>query len=419
MMAKRNSRNKLVLTWRLLRQVGVLETSIRILQKLQTLKHSHTNQPSHKRKITMLAKVADIEDAAWSNDNLDAQAKPLAKHAPKTIAWIMSPPGESGGGHQNIFRFMGYLDAQGYRNIVYLYSVFDRSTVDEVISRIKHFYTLDRANIKVLHPDEKYEGVSALFATGWETAYPVYNAPKDMKKFYFVQDFEPLFYPMGSEYVLAENTYRFGFTGITAGKWLATKLKRDYGMNCEYYEFGADTKLYSFTNKLERKEVFFYARPVTTRRGFELGILALKKFHEMHPEHVINLAGWDVSEYDIPFPYVNHKTLRLSELSGLYNRCAVALVLSLTNMSLLPLELLATGTIPVVNDAENNRLVSNNPYIQYAQPSPAALAQAMSEVVTRPDLPQYAEKASESVKGAKWEASGDKFVSIVERELYE
>jgi hypothetical protein len=30
-------------------------------------------------------------------------------------------------------------------------------------------------------------------------------------------DFEPWFYPMGTDYVLAENTYRFNFYGFTAG----------------------------------------------------------------------------------------------------------------------------------------------------------------------------------------------------------
>jgi hypothetical protein len=403
---------------RLLKHEGILEVLIRILQKLQKVKHSRSWQPAHKRKITLLAKLADIEEADWS-ERISAAPLGRGKDDAKTIAWIMSPPGESGGGHQNIFRFMSYLDKQGYRNIVYLYSVLDNSTETEVMDRIKHFYKLDRANIRMLSSKETFEDVSALFATGWETAYPAFNASKKIKKFYFVQDFEPLFYPMGSEYVLAENTYKFGFTGITAGKWLSTKLERDYGMKCDYYEFGADPETYSLVNTDERKQVFFYARPITARRGFELGILALKKFHDIHPEYVINLAGWDASEYDIPFPYVNHKALRVSELSELYNRCAVALVLSLTNMSLLPLELLATGTIPVVNDAENNRLVSNNPYIKYAQPSPHALADAMSQVVTMRDLPEHAQKASESVKSTGWEVSGKKFVSIIERELYE
>jgi hypothetical protein len=420
-MTQRKVKKKLGVAWRLMRQEGFLETLIRSLQKVQSLKHSRTRQPSHKRKITMLAKLADIESAEWPAATPQPPIQRLKRddgHT-RTIVWIMSPPGESGGGHQNIFRFMSYLDGQGYRNIVYLYSVLDGSTPAEVIGRISHFYKLDKANVRLLDHTEQFEGVDALFATGWETAYPAYNAPKHIKKFYFVQDFEPLFYPMGSEYVLAENTYKFGFMGITAGRWLTTKLKHDYGMKCDFYEFGADTDIYSMLNKSERKEVFFYARPITARRGFELGILALKRFHDMHPEYIINLAGWDASEYDIPFPYVNHKALRISELSALYNRCAAALVLSLTNMSLLPLELLATGTIPVVNDAENNRLVSDNPYIHYAQPSPHALAQAMSEVVGRKDLPHYAEKASKSVRAASWDASGKKFVSIVEQELYE
>ena len=73
------------------------------------------------------------------------------------------------------------------------------------------------------------EDIDVLFATGWETAYPVFNMKNPAHKMYFVQDFEPLFYGMGSKAVLAENTYRFGFYGITAGCWL-TKKVGEYGM---------------------------------------------------------------------------------------------------------------------------------------------------------------------------------------------
>jgi glycosyltransferase involved in cell wall biosynthesis len=86
-------------------------------------------------------------------------------------------------------------------------------------------------------------------------------------------------------------------------------------------------------------------------------------------------------------------------------------------MSLLPLELLACGTIPVVNDGPNNRLVSDNPYVAYCDNYPAALAQKLSEVVTRKNLPTYAQEASGSVAEQDWDASGAKFVKIVEREL--
>jgi hypothetical protein len=108
--------------------------------------------------------------------------------------------------------------------------------------------------------------------------------------------------------------------------------------------------------------------------------------------------------------------LELHELNGLYNRCAAGLVMSFTNMSLLPLELLGSGTIPVVNDGENNVLVSNNPYIAYAASNPAALARELAHVVERKDSVGYARKASESVAAANWDMSGEKFVRTVERE---
>jgi hypothetical protein len=135
------------------------------------------------------------------------------------------------------------------------------------------------------------------------------------------------------------------------------------------------------------------------------------------PEYTITLAGWDVSNYKIPFKYKNLKTLRVSELNDVYNNCAAALVISSTNMSLLPLELLSSGTIPIVNEGENNQLVSDNPFIVYAKASPDALAKAIIDTVTRKDLPRHAQKASQSVKDANWSASGECFERDLTKEL--
>ena len=109
--------------------------------------------------------------------------------------------------------------------------------------------------------------------------------------------------------------------------------------------------------------------------------------------------------------------MKIEELSTVYNRCATALVLSLTNMSLLPLELLSSGVIPVVNDAPNNRLVSDNPYIAYTDASPEALAQKMVDVVTINSLPEYARKAADSISSDGWEIAGKKMIAALEREL--
>ena len=100
-------------------------------------------------------------------------------------------------------------------------------------------------------------------------------------------------------------------------------------------------------------------------------------------------------------------------LNELYNRAAAGLVISLTNMSLLPLELLAAGCIPVVTDGEHNRAVSDNPYIAYAPTSPHALAQALNDVVRRPDLPRYAERAAGSVISLEWDDAATKVEQVL------
>ena len=87
---------------------------------------------------------------------------------------------------------------------------------------------------------------------------------------------------------------------------------------------------------------------MTERRAFEIGVLTLAKFHQIHPDYNIVFFGWDVSDYDIPFPYENRGIVSPVELSSIYHDSQACLVLSLTNASLLPLELLAAGCVPVL-----------------------------------------------------------------------
>jgi len=331
-------------------------------------------------------------------------------------AWIMHPPGESSGGHQHIFRFIAYLEAAGHQATIYLYDSFDRAVepgrVQQMVAASPSYPHVD-ATFR-MYAGAVDRDADVIVATGWETAYPAFRDPSLARRAYFVQDFEPGFYPVGSEHTLAENTYRFGFHGITAGDWLATMLARDYGMRTTSFGFAADTSLYHLTNPAPRDEVFFYARPVTARRGFELGVMALERLVQLRPEVTIHLAGWDVSEYDLQFPHVDHAAMKITQLNDLYNRCGVGLVLSLTNLSLLPLELLAAGVIPVLNEGPNNRLVTGNPFIEYSEPTPAALARRMDEVLSRADLAEHAQAAAASVGGDGWDASGARFVAALE-----
>jgi len=373
------------------------------------------------KTIYLPVKVSDAIAVDWTKPGPQLLKPVVVTDRKSHIAWIMSPPSATSGGHQNLFRFIDFAERAGHTCSVHFYNsigvVVDLKDMRRMLDQSPAYPVL-KADFHNYDPELGVGlGIDALFATGWETAYPAFTDASDARRFYFVQDFEPAFYAAGTEAILAENTYHFGFHGITAGGWLSKKLHDEYGMPTDHFDFSVERKHYSVTNTERRKEIFFYARPVTPRRAFELGVLALAEFAKRRPEYTINMAGWDVSDWDIPFPYQNLSGLEISELNPIYNRCAAGLVLSLSNMSLLPLELIAAGVAPVVNDAPNNRLVSDNPYIEYVLPAPGAIADRLVEVVDRPDAAERSVAMSESLEHTTWADSGRQFVEAFERAM--
>lgn len=415
MVIKKVSRKSKIAT-ALLREQGVLAVSIRSLQYIEKKKATRKSAPaSQKHDIHTRALYEEILAADPSQPaNIHWKGVPTSKKT-LTFNWLMPPPGKGSGGHMTIYRFIQYLEKAGHKCRIYLHNPGQHATVESVRAVMGDGFPNVNAPMSWLRQGEDMESADGMFATSWETAYTVYSSKVNAKKFYFVQDFEPYFYPTGSFSILAENTYKLGLRGITAGGWLEKKLHDSYGMVTDSFSFGSDSKTYTFSHNKERKEVVFYARPTTERRAFELGILTLDLFHRKHPDYVINFIGWDVSQFNIPFPYKNLGILSPEELNEVYNRCSASLVMSLTNMSLLPLELLSAGCIPVVNEGDNNRLVSNNAFIEYSQSDPVSLAQRMSDVVSKKNLLTHSKKAAESVQDCSWDKSGKKFLSIVEK----
>jgi hypothetical protein len=403
---------KLKIARALLHDEGSLAVMIRSLEFVQK-KTKRNSRSSSAVRINTGAIYDEILTADPKHGaNISWAGK--ADDSPLTFNWLMPPPGKGSGGHMTIFRFIQYLERAGHSCRIYLHNPGPGSSVEAVKAVMGDSFPKVHAQMSWLKQDEEMADADGLFATSWQTAYTVYNSKVTAKKFYFVQDFEPFFYPVGGFSVLAENTYRLGLRGITAGGWLSKKLNEQYGMITDHFDFGSDSKIYTYQGNKNRKQVVYYARPTTERRAFELGILTLDIFHRLHPDYDINIFGWDVSIYDIPFPYNNLGILDPEELNKVYNRCAASLVMSLTNMSLVPLEVLSSGCIPIVTEGDNNRLVSDNTYITYAMPDPVSLATALSQTVSRPDLDRYSAEASKSVASLDWDTSGDLIVPIIE-----
>jgi hypothetical protein len=337
---------------------------------------------------------------------------PIPADGRLTINWVSTPPAPGSGGHTTMFRLVRHLESLGHTCRLYLYDVYGSRAVDHEAT-VRSAFPGFRG--PVLDATEGMADAHAVFATAWMTAYPAYNDPCAGKRFYLVQDYEPWFFPVGALSALAENTYRMGFHGFTAGRFLAEKLRAEVGMAADWFDFGCDADRYHLMPGTRRDGVVFYARRQAPRRAFELGMQALELFAEAHPDLWIHTYGEKIGS---PGPrFVDHGLVSPDELNALYNRSFAGLSLSMTNVSLVPHEMLAAGCLPVVNEAAHNRVVLDNDHVRYAPATPHDLARALSDVVTTPSFDDVARTASASVEGRSWDEAGRELEKVLRREL--
>jgi glycosyltransferase involved in cell wall biosynthesis len=319
-----------------------------------------------------------MRDYAWilSQDN---PAKLRAPNAgPLKINWFLPGLGGASGGELNVFRTIYYLEQWGHENRVYVAGKNMPSGTDAQ-ELVRHFYFPIKAPIELLAG--KVPDSDALVATEWTTAYAVRSVSNTAKKFYFVQDLEHCFYPEGSLAEFAKETYRWGFHGISLGLWIAKVLNDEFGMPCSPFGFSFDREIYSRNGERSdrgpKNRVLFYARPATERRGFELGVLALSLVAQKRPDVEFVLVGFRPQRMSLPFRAVLPGVLTPTELAELYRACDVGLVLSHTNVSMLPLELMACGCAVVSNRGANVEWLLTDKTTQLANSTPESLAVAV------------------------------------------
>ena len=339
---------------------------------------------------------------------------PPSRNRPLRIGWVCTPPAQGSGGHTTMFRMIEALEQRGHSCLLYLYDRFqgDFARHEAIVRR-------GWPNVKAEIRDARtgLGGADVLVATSWESAHVIASvADTTSRRMYFVQDFEPYFYPRGAHFELALDTYRFGFRIISLGAMVARCLRDEVGVDSDVVHFGCDTDVYRLLpDTRERNGVVCYVRPTNQRRGYWMARMALAEFARRHPTTPISLYGARVT--DLPFEAQVFPHLDPDELNALYNRCAVGLSLSFTNISLVPEELLRAGVVPVVNDWDPSHEVLTNPHVVWAPSTPSGLADALSRVVTSPKSSRDPQILSGSVESS-WERTQAELVAVVECEAY-
>ena len=392
----------------LVRHLGWRGAWAYLLRRLAALVAGETHQPAAKNNVFEFYDFLIRPALAIGSGPVQIQDR--------TVNWVIPHFEIGSGGHMTAFRMLQQLEKRGYRCRIILVGPTDYADQDQLTRAIRKHFIPVQAEATI--GEDTLQAAEFTVATSWDTAYTVRRFAATRHKLYFVQDMEPYFHAHGSVYAFAEATYRFGFIGITAGDWLAQTMRDHYGMEAYPFGFSYDKSQHKpKPRKAGPRRVFLYARSVTPRRGFELGLLTLKLVHQALPDVEFVLVGWDASMYEIPFKHINPGVVPAVRLPDYYRMCDAALVLSLTNLSLLPLELMACGCPVVSNDGPNVEWqLKHEDNALLAPATPEDLASALVRLLTDEALRQrLIANGLAFAQGSDWSREGERVYNYLEQ----
>lgn len=319
------------------------------------------------------------------------------------------------GGIYTIFRFIEKMSIEGVDNRIIIYDKpsFDLAKLKLQIS--ENFPNLTNCEFIIFdHASQNVDELPACdiaICSFWVSAYLLLKFNKTKRKYYFIQDYEPLFYAGGSTYALAESTYRFGFKGIVNTPGLLAAVNQRHGMEGVSFIPAVDRAIYypDKNRQNEKIKIFFYARPNNPRNAFNLGIGIIKQLIETHGDSIeIITAGadWEEAAYGLKGKISNIGLLNsLKEVGDLYRSCDIGFVYMLSkHPSYQPFEFMASGMATVTNNNEDNLwLLKDGVNCLLAEPSAAAMTEQIIRLIKDDKLRKKIIKNAEVSLGYTWQ----------------
>jgi O-antigen biosynthesis protein len=362
----------------------------------------------------------------YVSEHYRRQPAPLAAPSPDDgegplhIAWVIPPFRRGSGGHMTIFNIVEELERKGHSCSIWVHDPTNRTGGRGAIVRREieqHFAPLQGG---VFIGFDDWQGADVALATGWQTAYPLSGLDDCRLKAYMVQDYEPDFYPASAERVWAEDTYSMGYPCVTASPWLTEMLRGRFGATADHFELGVDHEVYGpQETQREPATVVHYARPITPRRGTELAILALAELARMRSDVRIVLFG-DTEPPPAGFEFEFAGIVDERALASLYNKATVGLVISLTNYSRIPKEMMACGlpVVDVCHQSVGSVFGRDGSLIELADPQPIDIAERLAGLLDSPSRrDEMAARARDFVGPMTWEAAAAQIESMLRQWL--
>jgi glycosyltransferase involved in cell wall biosynthesis/2-polyprenyl-3-methyl-5-hydroxy-6-metoxy-1,4-benzoquinol methylase len=348
-----------------------------------------------------------------------AHSRPWKSNNLLSVVFILRAPiAQVGGGYKNIFRLAHYLARQGHDVHLYIEpnDHLEGKSEAEIVRFCHRHFGETPARIHVGH--DSIADCDVAIATNWPTAFVVDKLTNAICKLYLIQDFEPDFYEYQSPlYREAEKTYALALRKVTLGRYLAGRFEDKEQLTIANIDFALDPDVFNTRRRDDSHgplRLLFFARPSLRRRGFDVGIEALKRVYQECPDTEIYLYGM-ANQGALPFPCTHLGVLDPERLADAMQKADIHLSFSLTNISYVPFEAMACGCAVVEAKVPSvEAMVKDGDHCLLAEPEPDKVAQALLRLVKDKDLRERMVKAGlDVVRNKTWDNSCKQFEDIL------
>lgn len=325
------------------------------------------------------------------------------------------------GGHTSILRLGTALAECGFE---VAYVTYSNQSKKDMMDNSKINLSSCKGDFFSKH-DELPHKYDVVIATAWKSVY--YARKYEGYKMYFVQDYEPYFYARGDNYYLAKRTYEFGFHMVSLGPWNKNEILKNTDTEkltidvidfpfepSEYTRISRDFSRYKTSNELS---IVAYIKPDDKRLPLMTQVLLSYVKRRFRDQGVnINLLYFGM---DSNIPVRDGKNLgKLSknELNKLYQSADFGFVASMTNISLVPYEMIATG-LPIIEMSEGSFVdFFGEGCAIMCDFDPEELFSTISDYCSNPDkIYSMQHKAEAYIEQFSWNRTCNQFVDIIKK----
>ncbi len=334
------------------------------------------------------------------------------------ITFVIERMAKYNGGQTSILRLGTELSKLGYQVGYIVYKAQTKADMQECASCNLSNYQGEMYTNKYL--DKLNSDI--VIASSWDTV----AFAKKMKgyKMYFLQDYEPYFYSFGELFLMAKKTYEQGLHMVSLGPWNKEMVEKNCNIisPVDYIEFPYESREYPSCNR----DYASYAK----KRKFTIAVY-LKYYGKRLPcitQYLLRQVKEEFKKDGITLNIMyfgedksfrcdageNLGMLSKKELLDLYKRSDFGMVASMSNISLVPYEMLATG-LPLIEFEDGT--------FPYFFPDNSAILTSLSykdlylkmkEAIKKPQLLEEMHNTSDNyLKSLSWQKSAKEFRDIL------